>query len=520
MTPLELMIKIEADLAELKKLNVALGDNAKALGTVEAAAKVAGETTADTTADTQKLGEAAKASGDATQDKTEKEKDSTESMKHLQGVGQQLSSALNGNISAMTRSIAVTPEFARQLQAAFSVLGALTFGYGVGSGIYTSLVDPLISAQFALKGVATEAEQASLAISKSLSDEHVTRMNDLAAASERLSKSFADKREALEEEISFTNDLFEARAALEEQKIMSMPAGAERDRALADFRSRSSLGQIENSEAAASGRREIAKEKSDNAGGLYRAALEELKRFSGDSLEKLPGLRKQFDDLMSKSKENEGLWNATKTLVGRGPQSVDGSVNAVQEELSQTMKGLTGYKETLQKVEDLAKKYKEAREAHRVAIREDQQLGIILEPRREAVARKRQNEIGNIDNQESERIAKNSRDAEKAALQAERQRIDDERKRVEDSIRQAKDRSLPEQLAAQREKGEAQTARDLMSADPKNPEKQRNYERQLAEAREAVALADQNVAQLGNALAKIIAGQKKLEAIVRNLPIQ
>jgi hypothetical protein len=453
-----------------------------------------------------------------TEKKSDAEADSAESMRNLHGVGQQLNAALNGNITAMTRSIPVTKEFAAQLQGAFSILGAATFGAGVGTAIYKSLVKPLLDAKFALNDIQTEAGKTAIAISKALSDEHVTRMNDIANAAKRLAAGYSAATTALENEIAFTRKLIDANYELEEAKLKNMPEGVARDKAQAELKARKTNQQLASDESDAKKRRELAEEEVRATSMHRQAALSELDRFKEQAGEKIPGLREQFDKIkgLAVASENPLIRQVFPKVAGTIQSRFGELSNELDEAYRQSRQGSP---DTIKKAQDAIEADVKAHAKLKAAQRAEEQIAQIVSPRREAVGITLGADIRGINQEEAARQAKAKAEAEKKSLEDEKQRIEDERKATKERIELHGDRALPEQLRAQREKGEAQSAGSLLSQSPSLANR-RNYERELAEAKEAEKRANDVIAALTNTLTKLNDRYKQVEERIRNLPIQ
>lgn len=480
---------------------------------------------------TQKMGDAHDAAAGSTRD--------------LSAAGGQLTGALNGNISAMAKGIPVSKEFAASLQTAFGVLGAATFGYGVGSSIYKSLVEPFLDAQAALEGVVDAADKASLAISKSLSAEYETRITKIADEAKRIAEAYAEQNKALEEEIGHTKQLAEARAEIEEQKIMAMPAGAGRDRAMAQFRASTSGQRLQGESGAAEQRVEAAERNREALAAQLQKAQEESSNFRAQAMERVPGLREKYMGALQTSRQGEGkmasisrmispdesqpwavqkyMENAWPLMAFRGmfgTPNVQGQLGNLEEQMDEERRRATGGSPELQKrVEEIQEQKEQAdrdlAEA-RKAMGRTREVGAF---RGEAVSLRESNQLAEIDRREQERIAREKAAAEKRAMEEERRALQEKRKDTEAELGLADRRAHPAQRDALRERAEAQTARTAF-VNTRGPMQRDAWEREEREANAAEASAARVIETLAATLARINERNKQLEDRIRNLPIQ
>jgi len=139
--------------------------------------------------------------------------------------------------------------------------------------------------------------------------------------------------------------------------------------------------------------------------------------------------------------------------------------------------------------------------------------------RKEAAAIRETTTVRSIDQGEADRKARAEAEAAKAALLDEKKRIEEERRTTEKSIERGDRRGLPEQVRAQREAGEAQSAEGALRRSPSLANR-RNYDRELAEAKAAEEQAQQTIAALTSTLARLNSQYKQVEDKLRNLPVQ
>jgi chromosome segregation ATPase len=195
---------------------------------------------------------------------------------------------------------------------------------------------------------------------------------------------------------------------------------------------------------------------------------------------------------------------------------VGGSLDATQAEMSETYQQTRDGSST---AKELTEKAALARQLLEAAKREEEQVQTIAQLRKEAAAIRETTTVRSIDQGEADRKARAEAEAAKAALLDEKKRIEEERRTTEKSIERGDRRGLPEQVRAQREAGEAQSAEGALRRSPSLANR-RNYDRELAEAKAAEEQAQQTIAALTSTLARLNSQYKQVEDKLRNLPVQ
>lgn len=508
---LELLIKIEAELDELKKLNSGLGENAKAIKEVETAAKAATEATQAAQESASTLSDSLGEAGESTRGLSTANDESAQSMKNLQGVGQQFTGALNGNISAMSRSIEVTPRMAQALTGAFSVLGAATFGMGVGTEIYKSFIEPMINARMAVKDLGTIAEESAARLDRVSFDKFKREVQGIGDAYRNQAAAIDENAAAIERAYDWAKKLMDVNYEIEEQRIAAMPAGLEKDEAQAELRARRAGDEAAAGVALAQERMEQAGRKAIAADEAYNKAIKARDDQKSKDLARLARLESianlQYEEAQSQAAPQHGLLASSIGLFTKGGvadlgksrlyQAAADSASALRKQIRST--------EDKQAAAEKAAAEKRFWEARQSAKYTEQLAG----KKEEAIAQRYGNETTAADSREAERQAR-----------AERDRIEEERKLALQLQDRARQRSLPEQVAAQREAAQAQTAQEALAREPRSFTARRNYDKELAEALQAEQIAAQAVATIGNTLARIEASLKQLDSKFKTLPIQ
>jgi hypothetical protein len=538
--------KLEKDLAVSKAMTDALSKSTVQHGeaVTQATRAITKKSDAEKTAteavtkSTVEQGEAAGQSEQATKKKTDAESDSVESMRNLQGAAQQLNGALDGNLTSIMKSIQVTPQFAATLQGAFSVIGAAVGGYQLGTTIFKNIVEPMLNADEALNGVASSAGRAQVAISKAISDELLQRMSSLAESSKTVAENYSEQARALDREVEFTRKLLDARLALEQQQIMAQPAGPTRDKALAEFKNRSTIQREDVNLDAVSKRKEILEEAEKEASAQFNQALEELNRFKNEALKKMPELRKNYDAVVDEYIKSSSVSAQLATVVApkKNPSLVDwmnrvlfssipgvgalgGAVKpAVQSDglvaseaaLRAVAVQARGPSESLQKVKELTDRAAAAKINSEAAARDEREARILSDLRKQAAEVERVSAVSNISAAQDVAEKKARAEAEKGALEAEKDRLEKDRRATKDRVELANKRGLPEQVAAQREAAEAQGAANVLSRSPSGANR-RTYERELAEAKAAEEKAVQAVDALAARFQRLSDQIEKIE---------
>jgi hypothetical protein len=420
---------------------------------------------------------------------------SADATRNLQGAGQQLTAALNGNITAIAKSIELSPQFVAALQGAFSVIGAATFGYGVGSALYKSVIEPSLKAKLALTDLAGVTADYAASVDREEFSNYLETTKKITASYTEQAAALGENEERMERAFEWAKKLLDVQYEIEELRVKAMPEGPDREKAMSALKEQKGKDDV-------SLQIEQAQQKLQEAGRQAIAANSALSRAKGERDRLLAEAKNELIGLDSLTK-----FQAPKAIEELGSGSVmdqlkkkfgiDADYRPINSVISQYRRGSQLQEQIglLEKGDDLkeleAAKLK-AEKAFFKAREEARFTSELAGLKNTALGMEKGNSLSEIAQQEESEARKAEAATARDALESEKDRLEKERRATKDRVELANKRGLPEQVAAQREAAEAQGAANVLSRSPSGVNR-RTYERELAEAKAAEEKAVQAV---------------------------
>lgn len=469
---------------------------------------------------TEKQNEVATQTKETVQQKSETEKESAESMRNLQGVSQQLTAALNGNVTAMAKSIQVSPQFATALQGAFSVIGAATFGYGIGSAIFKSIVEPSMEAKAALMDLSGVTAQYAATLDKEAFEKYAESTKQIAENYQAQSDALDENAARMERAFNWAKKLLDVSYEIEELRIKSMPDGIDKEKALVGLKERKGKDtvalEMEQAQAGLSeaGQRAILADTAFNRAKSERDQKLERAKKELEGIDRVAGA--QAKPAIEEANSQGSWWNAIISMFRGGPDFSKSNgliANFQRGNQLQDQIGALENDEQLKKLEEekikAEKAFWDARESARYTQR-------FAADKNTAIDQGAANDIGKINSDDEARRSKAAAELLKASLEADKKNLEEDRRTTKERLDLAGKRGLPEQVTAQRESAEAQSAQAAYSRNP-SAANRRNLEGARSAASMAAARADEAVEALAKHLQNVTAKLQVIDQKIKNL---
>jgi hypothetical protein len=392
----------------------------------------------------------------------------------------QLNQALSGNATSAGQAIKINEQLFNTLTVGFGLLGAAITGWKIGSKIFTEIIDPIWAAVEASNNLKEAANDMGVSVRRAASDDVLQKMKGLTEVQGKLADEHKRASEEAQREYQYQRQLTDLQFELEESKLRaSMPAGSQRDAAIAELQQRrtGSVAKIDESEMQR--RRDEAETRVAEAKKRYddASAMESARRASG---------QQRFNELQSQMKWSD------KNMPEQERARLDFAMSQAAKDARGSGSG--------QLVEELQKQLIAAISEQTQVLREQQLTGI-------------KNTISRTDAATEVGVAKQ---------EIQRDKLEREKDLLDKQMQSIRSGENPLAVSAIRERAEAQSVQNYMSNNPGQRAASRSgdYARELKEA-QAAEKALQNLTQtLLKKLNDVAAQLKMLDEKVANVPVQ